>query len=269
MSRVAVSPAGDLIVAGGGPARGPGFVRVWNAHTGKLSVELPIEDAFVRTVAVSREGERMAFVVVPRDGKRRVEVWKNLTGEPGLLWSREAEGKAGILAFSSRGDVLAVGRFGGGSDRNERTPVITICDSATGQPLAVAAWDRAITQLAFSDDGRFLASIDWDGRIEVFDRHRQQIVLSEQAHKPAGTAVTFSPDGRTLATASSNPEVKFWHLPTLMHVATHKARGRVAELVFFPDGRTLAVGCLDRTIELWHVDRDKELLNIDDVKVPQ
>ena len=100
--------------------------------------------------------------------------------------------------------------------------------------------------------------------MEIYDRQEQRTVLSEPAHQQVGFSVAFSPDGRTLATASSSGDVKFWHLPTMMHVTTLKAQGHVGELAFFPDGQTLAVGYLDRTVELWHVDRDKELFNFDD-----
>ena len=149
----------------------------------------------------------------------QVTLWQTKTG-------KQLHKLTGHVAFVSAVAFSPDGENTG--HRQLRQQPAAVGHEATGShALAVAAWDRAITQLALSDDGRFLASIDWDGRIEVFDRHRQQIVRSEQAHKPAGTAVTFSPDGRTLATASSNPEVKFWHLPTLMQVATHKARGRV------------------------------------------
>ena len=97
----------------------------------------------------------------------------------------------------------------------------------------------------------------------MYDREQQRTVLSESAHQWVGQSLAFSPDGCTLVTASTDGQIKFWHLPTMMQVATIATSGRVSELAFFPDGQTLAVGFLDRTVELWHVDRDKEQFNID------
>jgi WD40 repeat protein len=88
-------------------------------------------------------------------------------------------------------------------------------------------------------------------------------VLCELAHRWVGFSVAFSPDGRTLATASSSGDIKFWHLATMMHVTTLNTRRGLTELAFFPDGKTLAVGFTDHTVEMWHVDREREQFNID------
>jgi WD40 repeat protein len=127
----------------------------------------------------------------------------------------------------------------------------------------VASLNRAIQELAFSPDSRYLASNDWAGNVEIFDRDQQQIVFNEQAHQQVGQGLAFSPDGRTLATATTDGQIKFWHVPTMMQVTSFDTGGRVSELAFFPDGKTLAVGYLDRTVELWHVDREKEHFRID------
>lgn len=253
---VAIDPMGELIVAGGGPRYGPGFVKLWNAHTGMLTAELPKEKACVTSVAVSPHGNRLAVVAYGR-----VAVWGNFSTQPKLLWRRELA-KAFRVAISPHGDVLAVGCFGGeGTQKNP--PTVMIWDAETGEQLEIASCDRSIMDLAFSPDGRLLASIDWDGKVEVYDRDQQRTVLSEVAHEPVGYSVAFSPDGRTLATASNNGQISFWHLSTMTHVATLNTRDQVAKLAFFPDGQTLAVGYLDRTIKLWHVDREMEVFSID------
>jgi WD40 repeat protein len=154
-----------------------------------------------------------------------------------------------------------------GCDRADGiNPSVIILDAQTGEQLEPAAFDRFVTELAFSPDGRLLASIEANGKVQVFDRHLRRTVLSELAHGRSGFSIDFSPDGRTLATASTDGQIKFWHLPTMMHITTLKAHGSVAGLAFFPNGKTLAVGYSDRTIELWHVDRERELLAIDSAK---
>jgi WD40 repeat protein len=256
---VAIDRAGDLIVAGGGPSNGPGFVRLWNAHTRELIAELPKEKAVVGGIAISSAGDRLAIAASGPSG--RVSVWSGLTSQPELLWSRDTE-QALRVAFSPDGRVLAVGCFGARFAATN-PPTVMIWDAETGEPLETASNNRAIMDVAFSPDGRLLGSIDWHGKLEVYDRHQRAVVLSEQAHQRAGFSIAFSPDGRTLAAASPNGQIKFWHLPTMMHVTTLNTRRGLAELSFFPDGKTLAVGYTDRTVELWHVDDEMEPFSID------
>jgi WD40 repeat protein len=257
---VAIDPAGEVVVAGGGPSSGPGFVKIWNAHTGEFLNSLPKHEVCVTGLAISPTGNRLAVT-----GPGQIAVWENFVEKPKLLWSRDAD-RSIRVAFSPLGGALAVGVFGGDTDWTKTGfPTVMIWDADTGEQLETLSDDRAIMDLAFSHDGRYLASIAWDGTLEIYDRDEQSTVLIERAHKWVGFSVAFSPDGQTLASASSSGDIKFWHVPTMMHVTTVQTSGRVAELAFFPDGKSLAVGYLDRTVELWHVDREKDQFSIDSV----
>ena len=71
-------------------------------------------------------------------------------------------------------------------------------------------------------------------------------------------SVTFSPDGRTLATASADGTVRLWDIHSLHHPAllgtplTGHTDG-VTSVAFSPDGRALATGSMDHTARLWDV----------------
>ncbi|HEV7899624.1 MAG TPA: AAA family ATPase [Planosporangium sp.] len=162
-------------------------------------------------------------------------------------------GLATTVAFSPDGRVLALGS----ADR-----VIHLWDvhdpghpTPVGQPLAQNAGKQAL----FSPDGHLLVSPNeesvqlWDIR----DRTRPAPVgVIQTGHTGYITSVAFSPDGRTLVTASFDTTVRLWDVT---NPAAPTARGRplaghsapVWSAAFSPDGHLLATASGDKTIRLW------------------
>ena len=68
------------------------------------------------------------------------------------------------------------------------------------------------------------------------------------------TSVSFSPDGKTLASGNWDLTIKLWDVATGKEQATHKSHTEwVRSVSFSPDGKTLASGSSDETIKLWNV----------------
>ena len=68
-------------------------------------------------------------------------------------------------------------------------------------------------------------------------------------------SVGFSPDGKTLASGSSDLTIKLWSLDTFSETQTLKGHGGyVWSVCFSPDGKLLASGSWDKTIRLWNLD---------------
>ncbi|MEG4206870.1 hypothetical protein QUA20_23465, partial [Microcoleus sp. Pol7_A1] len=76
-------------------------------------------------------------------------------------------------------------------------------------------------------------------------------------------SVAFSPDGLTLASASSDHTIKLWHLQTQKPIATLTGHSNSAlSVAFSPDGLTLASASSDHTIKLWNLQTQKPIATL-------
>jgi WD40 repeat protein len=186
--------------------------------------------------------------------------WRIGTGEPVATW-RAGDGAVMTMALDPNGDRLATGGDG---------HVIRIADARTRTHLTdLEGHQDIVTALAFSPDGRLLASGggDGDGTVRIWDLATGVERSIWRVHAELVNAVQFGPDGRQLVSAGYDGMVLLWDVAsgtsTALTVedderanaeaAIPGAPPEVADcVVFSPDGRRLAV-CRDlaRTVELW------------------
>src|ERR1700677_657897 len=77
----------------------------------------------------------------------------------------------------------------------------------------------------------------------------QTVELTGHGEKIHGVA--FSPDGKTLATASFDDTIKLWDFNTRKELLTLKGHVRVYCVAFNNDGTLLASGGDDKSIRIW------------------
>ncbi|HEY9739286.1 MAG TPA: AAA-like domain-containing protein, partial [Coleofasciculaceae cyanobacterium] len=75
-----------------------------------------------------------------------------------------------------------------------------------------------------------------------------------EGHSNGVIAVCFSPDGKTIASGSSDHSIKLWSLDGKELQTFQGHEGVVNSLCFSPDGKTIASGSNDRIIKLWSLD---------------
>jgi WD40 repeat protein len=84
-----------------------------------------------------------------------------------------------------------------------------------------------------------------------------------EGHENYVNSISFSPDGKTLATGSSDKTIKLWNLDTGKEIRTLQGHDSYINSVSFsPDGKTLATGSDDETIKLWNPNTGKEIFTL-------
>ncbi|MFE7681325.1 WD40 repeat domain-containing serine/threonine protein kinase, partial [Streptomyces anulatus] len=129
---------------------------------------------------------------------------------------------------------------------------VPLSDSPKDRPTALNGHTLAVFSVAFSPDGRTLATGSGDWEVRLWDMATDRTTATLTGHEGWVESVAFSPDGRTLATGSADHEVWLWDVGTGRTISILTGHTEdVLSVAFSPDGRTLATGSGDDTVRLW------------------
>jgi WD40 repeat protein len=208
---VAYSPDGRwLASAGGNRSEAPTFdpsergeVKLWEAGTGAEIRKFPADKGAVFAVAFSPDSRWLAAGYA--DGM--VRIWD--TRNP----ASKARELPGHIGWVKRVKFLPDGRLAsaGGSWIGSEFGEVKIWDLSTGRILLDLRGHTQIVQdLAFSPDGRRLATASLDRTIKLWDTTTGEEVFTLRGPTAGVIRVAFSPDGRRIASGSYDQTVRVW-----------------------------------------------------------
>ncbi len=204
--------------------------------------------------------------VLCSDGKQLASWYSTADGENGLLvWELETEqlvlrdprslgqAYAGSMAFSPDAKVFAFGCDEG----------LVVFDTTTWQPRQELRGD-AIKSVAFSADGRWLATVNIRGKVVVrsVSGGIELARLTNPRQRPSRERITFSTDGRYLASAHAD-EVRIWNLkaaPERIRLAGHPHA--IPTTVYGPSGKTVITGGKDASIQWWDAETGQRIESV-------
>ena len=217
----------------------------------------------IKEVALlSNHLDNFTSIAVSSNGKMLV----SRNNEEVSLWEIESDNKVAILTdnteeittmqFSPDSKVIAVA---------SEDDTIRLWSANTGKLLFLPLKGHVgdVISLGFSPDSTMLASGSSDKTVRLWSvatgEHlttlEEQIVwgeITQEGHTDDVTAVSFSPDGNTLASGGADKKILLWDINAKQHRITVTGHtDKINAIVFSPDGTLLVSGSTDETIRFW------------------
>ncbi|MGE3725082.1 MAG: hypothetical protein AB7I41_06000 [Candidatus Sericytochromatia bacterium] len=125
-------------------------------------------------------------------------------------------------------------------------------DKRVGDEGKLAGHKHEIFSLAFSADGKKLASGSFDGTTRIWDSNSWQVLHELAGHGNWVSAVAFSPDSKVLVSAGIDRRIQIWDAETGANLFTSQEHAKgVLSLAYSPDGKWLASGGLEGKILIY------------------
>ncbi|MDP9301776.1 MAG: WD40 repeat domain-containing protein, partial [Actinomycetota bacterium] len=244
ISSVSYTPDGSAILTSGFIGRG----WLWDATSG---TRLRGFAGMCCGAAYGAEGTQIATLnYLPHHDV--LETRDASTGE--RIQAMQLDGLVNSLAFSPDGSSVAAALDDGHAE---------IFDASTGEPRISDLGDPAgpldrMAAVAFSPDGTMLAGISGLATLYLWDATSGEETFRVQAHTGEAMAVTFNPDGKTIATGGLDGAA-LWDLGG-HRIRSFAATGRIGAVAFSPDGTELATGGDDGMARIWSVASGRQVV---------
>jgi nitrous oxidase accessory protein NosD/sugar lactone lactonase YvrE len=262
---VAITPDGKILAT----ASMDRTVKLWDLTTGEELHTLQGHTQPVLALAFSSDGKILATgsgATIEGSGENgnEIKLWEVHAGKEQQSFHGH-QGSIDGLAFAPDNKTLYSGSY---------DHTVKVWDVETGKELrTLPEHQRAVTSVALTKDGLTLASASGGksdpkqqfvlGEVRVWDLANDTVRHTLKGHNRWVSMVAFTPDGKTLASASWDETIKLWDVAAGTEVRTLKGHtDQVMCVAFSSDGKLLASAAIG-VIKVWDVATGQELASFE------
>jgi WD40 repeat protein len=241
---VAFSPDGTLLVAAGQEC-----LAIWRCENGRFQPVVMQTGPTHRCLTFSPNGQTLALG--NDDGSVSL---CEMPAAREVMLVRAHQTAVRSVAFSPDGRRIVTS----GQDRQ-----VLLWDTQSGELLRQLSnpGPNPVQLVAFSPDGRCIAIGEFEPSardVVLIDPENGEVRMRLRGQDTGTTALAFSPDGQTLASAGLDHSVKLWDLKSgLAETTISDGVGRVDSLTFSRDSALLAFAGADHCVRVWDMNRLK------------
>ena len=206
-------------------------IRLWDAETGNHIHTLTEHEDYVHSVVFSPDGQTLAS----GSGSSTIRLWDVGAGAVKRTLNTNSDYSILSLSFSPDGRMLASGSgWTDYSGQVRRFGRIRLWDVGTGTlKYTLTGHEGYVNSVAFSPDGKTLASGSDDGTIKLWDVSTGLIKNTLMGHRNWVASVAFSPNGTTLASGSGDNTIRLWKLFTAVNITPSQVESPAIGEQFF------------------------------------